>query len=79
MLDSPNIFKIIFLLLSPSLNLMSLICNPNYLLKSSSNFLWLEYSAVATGLEKVSFHSNSKERQCQRMFKSLHNCTHLTH
>ena len=27
----------------------------------------LENSAVATGLEKVSFHSNSKERQCQRM------------
>ena len=24
----------------------------------------LEDSAVATGLEKVSFHSNSKERQC---------------
>ena len=24
---------------------------------------------VATGLEKVSFHSNPKERQCQRMFK----------
>ena len=24
-------------------------------------------SAVATGLEKVSFHSNPKERQCQRM------------
>ena len=24
----------------------------------------LENSAVATGLEKVSFHSNSKERQC---------------
>ena len=34
-------------------------------------------SAVATGLEKVSFHSNPKERQCQRMFKLLHNCTHL--
>ena len=34
--------------------------------------------AVATGLEKVSFHSNPKERQCQRMFKLLHNCTHLT-
>ena len=30
----------------------------------------------ATGLEKVSFHSNPKERQCQRMLK--HNCTHLT-
>ena len=34
-------------------------------------------TAVATGLEKVSFHSNPKERQCQRMFK-LHGCTHLT-
>ena len=34
--------------------------------------------AVATGLEKVSFHSNPKERQCQRMFKLPHNCTHLT-
>ena len=29
----------------------------------------LEYSAVATGLEKVSFHSNPKEGQCQRLFK----------
>ena len=37
----------------------------------------LENSAVATGLEKVSFHSNLKERQRQRMFKLLHNCTHL--
>ena len=27
----------------------------------------LEKSAVATGLEKVRFHSNPKERQCQRM------------
>ena len=35
-------------------------------------------SAVATGLEKVNFHSNHKERQCQRMVKLLHNCTHLT-
>ena len=35
-------------------------------------------SAVATGLEKVSFHSNPKERQCQRMLKQLHNCIHLT-
>ena len=38
----------------------------------------LENSAVATGLEKVSFHSNPKEGQCQRMFKLLHNCTHFT-
>ena len=35
-------------------------------------------TAVATGLEKVSFHSNPKERQCQRMLKLPHNCTHLT-
>ena len=29
----------------------------------------LENSAVATGLEKVTFHSNTKERQCQRMLR----------
>ena len=29
----------------------------------------LENSAVATGLEKVSFHSNSKEGQCHRTFE----------
>ena len=38
----------------------------------------MENSAVATGLEKVSFHSNPKERQCQRMLKPPYNCTHLT-
>ena len=38
----------------------------------------LENSAVATGLEKISFHSNPKERQCQRMLKLPHNCTYLT-
>ena len=32
----------------------------------------LENSAVATGLEKVSFHSNPKEKQCQRMLKLPH-------
>ena len=37
----------------------------------------LENSAVATGLEKVSFHSNPKERQCQIMLKLPHDCTHL--
>ena len=35
----------------------------------------LENSAVATRLEKVSVHSNPKERQCQKMLKLLHNCT----
>ena len=29
----------------------------------------LENSAVAMGLEKVSFHTNPKEEQCQRLFK----------
>ena len=47
----------------------------NSILNMSVN---LENSTVATGLEKVSFHSNPKERQCQRMFKLLHNYTHLT-
>ena len=32
----------------------------------------LKNSAMATGLEKVSFHSNPEERQCQRMLKLLH-------
>ena len=31
----------------------------------------LENSAVVTGLEKVSFHSSPKERQCQRMLIAL--------
>ena len=35
-------------------------------------------TAVVTRLENVSFHSNPKERQCQRMLKLPHNCTHLT-
>ena len=38
----------------------------------------LESSAVSIGLEKVNFHSNPKERQCQRMLKLPHNCTHFT-
>ena len=38
----------------------------------------LENSAVAIGHGNISFHSNPKERQCQRMLKLSHNCTHLT-
>ena len=38
----------------------------------------LKNSGVATGLEKVSFHSNPKERQCQRVLKLPHSCTYLT-
>ena len=38
----------------------------------------LENSTVATRLKKVSFYSNLKERQYQRMLKLPHNYTHLT-
>ena len=38
----------------------------------------LKNSAVATGQEKGNFLSNPKERQCQRMLKLPHNCTHLS-
>ena len=37
----------------------------------------LENSMVVTGLEKVSFHSNPKEGQCQKMFRLLQNCIHF--
>ena len=43
-----------------------------------SKFAGILSAAVATGMEKISFHSNPKERQCQRMLKLPHNCTHLT-
>ena len=46
------------------------------LLHSICQKIWK--TAVATGLEKVSLHSNLKEGQCQRMFKLLHKCTHFT-
>ena len=38
----------------------------------------LENSAVTTGLEKICFHSNPKERQYQRILKIPYNYTHLT-
>ena len=38
----------------------------------------LENSAAATGLKTVSFNSNPKERQCQRMLKLQYNCAHFT-
>ena len=47
--------------------------------KASFNMPSLENSAVTTGVEKVSFHSNPKERQCLKMFELPHNCTRLTH
>ena len=50
-------------------------CCESATLNMSAN---LENSAVTTVLEKVNFHSSPKERQCQRMLKLPHNCTHLT-
>ena len=38
----------------------------------------LENSAIATGLEKLSVHSNPKGGQCQRMFKLLYGWDHFT-
>ena len=38
----------------------------------------LENSAMATGLEKVRFHSNSKERQCQRIL-NYHTIALISH
>ena len=38
----------------------------------------LENTAVATGLEKVSFHSNPKEGQCQRM-SNYHTIALISH
>ena len=35
----------------------------------------LEKPVVATGLEKISFHSNPKERQCQITLRLSHYCT----
>ena len=45
-------------------------------LHSVSQQVWK--TAVATGLEKVSFHSSLEEGQGQRMFKLPYSCTHLT-
>ena len=52
---------------------------------STFYFIWLcasqqtlENSAVAIRLEKISFHFNPKERQCQRKFRLPHNSIHLT-
>ena len=39
----------------------------------------LENSAMATGLKNVNFHPNPKVRQCQKLFKLLYNCMHLTY
>ena len=37
-----------------------------------------KHSAVATGLEKVSFHSNSKETEVKQFFEDLQDVPELT-
>ena len=51
-------------------------CCESVSLNMSAN---LESSSVPTRLEKVSFHSNPKERQSQRILTLPHMCTLLTH
>ena len=46
-------------------------------LHSLSQQIW-KTKKVLTGLEKFSFRSNPKERQCQRMFKLPYNCSQFT-
>ena len=55
--------------------------------KSLKMMLWKCCTQYASKIGKLSsghrtgksqFSSNPKERQCQRMLKLLHNCTHLT-
>ena len=41
--------------------------------------IWKTQQWLQDWLEKVNFHSNPKERQCQRMFRLPYNCTRLTH
>ena len=53
------------------LKVMLLKCCTQYVSKFGN-------SAVATGPEKVSFHSSPKEGQCQRMFQLPYNCAHFT-
>ena len=66
-------YKLLIALLK-TLQIISCSCE-SAALNMSAN---LENSEVATGLEKVSFHSNPKERQCQRMLELPHNSTHIT-
>ena len=54
-----------------SLKMMLLKCCTQYV-------IILEISAVATGLEKVSFHSNPKVGKCQTMLKLLYSSFHAS-
>ena len=57
----------------PCPSLSSRICSNSCLFVALSMSANLENSTVTTGLEKVSFHSSPKDRQCQRILKLSYN------
>ena len=48
------------------------LCLQGYIHHATHTLMDLETSKELTGLEKVSFHSNPKEKQCKRMLKLPH-------
>ena len=48
-------------------------------LNSIRQHIWRTQQWPQDWKRSVRFYSNPKERQCQRMLKLPHNCTHLTH
>ena len=68
----------LFLILKyDALKVLHSICHQIWKITIKINEKKKEKSAVATGLEKISDHSNPKEGHCQRMFKLPHNCAHF--
>ena len=65
----------------PSSILIAKIGRKNFPFEDKTEYekikLFLKINFTYEELEKISFHSNPKERQCQRTLKLLHNCTHL--
>ena len=66
-----GVFMVSGLTFKPLVHILSLFFVHGFFVHIAALFMPanLENSAVATGWEKVSFHSNLKERQCQRMLK----------
>ena len=52
--------------------------DPVKVLHSICQQIWKTQQWPEDWKRSISFHFNPKERQCQRMFKQTHNCTHLT-
>ena len=83
-LSPPKIKSLTVSIVSPSIyqevmDQISSLVGSKYIFLTQYVSKFGKNSAVAIGLQKVSFDSNPKERQCQRMLKLPHNCTHLTY